>query len=458
VTWFFETYGCQMNVAESAALEQLARRRGWTRAERGEDADLVLINTCAVRATAEQRVMGRIACYGALKKQRKAAGRPLALALAGCMARRPGEKTGEWSPVDFVMGPGRMRLFPAILEAVERGETGEYSPAPRRGGPQGDTDAAEPGFSFFPLHLEYDGEGKANIRAFVPIMHGCDNFCSYCIVPYVRGREVSRPPEEILRELGLLADAGVREVTLLGQNVNSYRQGGVDFPALLERAAKALEGTPVQWLRFLSANPKDFSERTIAVMAEHPVFCRHIHLCVQHGSNRILERMNRRYTREEYLALVRRIRGAMPDSSLSTDILVGFPGETEEDLQETLDLMEETRFIYAYTYHYNPREGTAAFSLPDRVPDEVKGERLSRVIALQKRHSQEMLRSRTGRRERVLIEGISRKNADELLCRSARDEMAVISGNRDLIGRFGEITLASLRGNTFRGTDLVMEP
>jgi tRNA-2-methylthio-N6-dimethylallyladenosine synthase len=189
-------------------------------------------------------------------------------------------------------------------------------------------------------------------------------------------------------------------------------------------------------------------------MAEHPVFCRHIHLCVQHGSNRVLERMNRRYTREDYLALVQKIRAAMPDASLSTDILVGFPGETEAELVETLELMEEVKFLYAYMYHYNPREGTAAYHLPDRIPDAVKRERLARVISLQQKHTKELLASRVGRRETVLIEGISRKNADELIARTARDEMAVVPGSREMIGRFGELTLSSLRGNTFRGTDL----
>jgi tRNA-2-methylthio-N6-dimethylallyladenosine synthase len=252
----------------------------------------------------------------------------------------------------------------------------------------------------------------------------------------------------------------VREITLLGQNVNTYRwegeQGeGLDFPGLLRLVAEETGKTSIKRVRFLSANPANFSPKTIQVMAEHPVFCRHLHLCVQHGSNRILSAMNRRYTREQYLELAGRIRAAMPAISLSTDILVGFPGETEEDLAQTLALMEEVKFLYAYMYHYNPREGTKACGLPGRIAEEVKRERLSRVIALQKRHTAELLKSRLGRRERVLIEGISRKNADELITRTERDETAVAPGSPSLIGSFAELTLSGLRGTTFRAAEII---
>ncbi|GHV91047.1 hypothetical protein AGMMS50268_15500 [Spirochaetia bacterium] len=211
-------------------------------------------------------------------------------------------------------------------------------------------------------------------------------------------------------------------------------------------------------MRFLSANPGDFSPQTIKVMAEHPVFCRHLHLCVQHGSNRILAAMNRRYTREAYLELAAEIRLSMPGITLSTDILVGFPGETEADLEETLDLMNEVKFLYSYMYHYNPREGTAAYDLPGRIDEKLKKERLARVIALQKQHTQELLKSRLGSRETVLIEGISRKNADELISRTERDEMAVVPGKASMIGSFAEITLSGLRGNTFRSKELFLCP
>ncbi|GHU55436.1 tRNA-2-methylthio-N(6)-dimethylallyladenosine synthase [Spirochaetia bacterium] len=471
MTYFFETYGCQMNTAESAALDLVCRERGWKTAPDGESADLVLLNTCSVRATAEQRVMGRLGFYGALKKSRNAQKRPLTLVVAGCMAERLGEKLKAQAPaVDYVMGTSARSIFPLILEAVEKGIKAEQNPG-------FGFDAEKPVFSFSSSHLE-EVPGESPLRSFVPIMHGCNNFCSYCIVPYVRGREISRNPAAILEEIRLLAERGVREITLLGQNVNTYHwEGGdflrkslglpaevhekpLDFPNLLRLIAAELEqgpgGSPsgIRWVRFLSANPRDFSRETIRVMAEHPCFCRHLHLCVQHGSNRILAAMNRRYTREAYLELAVEIRAAMPGITLSTDILVGFPGETRADLEETLDLMEEVKFLYSYMYHYNPREGTAAYDLPGRIGEEVKRERLARVIALQKQHTQELLKSRLGSREIVLIEGISRKNADELITRTERDEMAVVRGKASMIGSFAELTLSGLRGNTFRAAAL----
>ncbi|MDR1412048.1 MAG: tRNA (N6-isopentenyl adenosine(37)-C2)-methylthiotransferase MiaB, partial [Spirochaetaceae bacterium] len=390
--------------------------------------------------TAEKRVLGRLAQYSALKKKRET--RPFTLLVAGCMAQRLGEKLREeYRAVDYVVGTGARSVFPQILEAVEKGGPGREAPL--------DPVNTGPAFAFSSFHLE-----KGQFRSFVPIMHGCNNFCSYCIVPYVRGREISRSPSSILEEIRLLSEKGVREICLLGQNVNTYRwedgRGILDFPGLLELVAGALEGAAVRWVRFLSANPKDFSSRAIRVMADNPVFCRHLHLCVQHGSDTVLKAMNRGYTRETYLALVKEVQKAMPGISLSTDILIGFPGETEEDLQLTLDLMEEVKFLYAYMYHYNPREGTAAFALPGRIDDAVKRERLGRVIALQKKHTKELLKSRIGKRETVLIEGISRKNADELITRTERDEMAAVPGDASLIGSFARVTLSSIRGNTFR--------
>jgi tRNA-2-methylthio-N6-dimethylallyladenosine synthase len=368
-----------MNSAESAALVLVCRERGWTAASDGESADLVLLNTCSVRITAEQRVLGRIALYASLKKKRRAQGRRFALVVAGCMAQRMGETLKEKFPaVDYVMGTASRSLFPLILESVEKSIT-LTAAGTATGFPAGFPEIVPeetPRFSFSSSHLE---EGQ--FRSFIPIMHGCNNFCSYCIVPYVRGREISRDPNLIAEEIRLVGGRGVREVTLLGQNVNTYNwNGGLNFAGLLRLVAAEAEKSGVKRLRFLSANPGDFSRETIRVMAENPVFCRHLHLPVQHGSNRILKAMNRGYTRENYLSLVNEIRSAMPKTSLSTDILVGFPGETEEDLGETLALMEEVKFLYAYMYHFNPREGTAAFDLPDRVSEDVKRKRLAGII------------------------------------------------------------------------------
>ncbi|MDR0629357.1 MAG: tRNA (N6-isopentenyl adenosine(37)-C2)-methylthiotransferase MiaB [Treponema sp.] len=453
MTYFFETYGCQMNTAESAAFKGVLRERGWSEAQDGADADLVVLNTCSVRIGAETRVLGRLAQYEALKKKRTLLHRPLTLVVAGCMASRLGEALKVQAPaVDQVMGTTEASLFPRILEALEQGLSLQAL-SPEQGAQE------KPVFSFAPFHGE---EGQ--FRSFIPIMHGCNNFCSYCIVPYVRGREVSRDPRSIREEIRAAARRGIREITLLGQNVNSYhwKSGNpgetLDFPGLLELVAAEAEKNAVPWVRFLSSHPKDLSSEAIRIMAAHRVFCRHLHLCVQHGSNAILAAMNRGYTREAYLELVAEIREAMPDISLSTDILIGFPGETPADLEQTLSLMEAVKFLYAYMYHYNPREGTAAFTFPDRISEATKRKRLAQVIALQRGHTLELLQSRIGCRVKVLVEGISRKHANELLTRTERDEMVVVPGSPSLIGSFAELRLNSLRGNTFRAKELSVCP
>ena len=467
--FYIETYGCQMNIAESAALALAAGEKGWEKAESADCADLVIINTCSVRATAEQRVMGRLAHYKALKKKRPAWQPALSILVAGCMAERLGDKLKK-EGADFILGTSERSRFPSILDALENKLPDSSQAA------ESASAGEKPAFSFSPFHLDE----KNPFRSFLPIMHGCNNFCSYCIVPYVRGREISRSPASILEEIRLLGERGVREITLLGQNVNSYKwgvgngewgmgqrtegsrewgigNGELNFAELLKLIAKTLAGAEnaggVRWVRFLAPHPKDFSDESIRVLAENPCFCRHIHLPVQHGSNRILAAMNRRYTREEYLNLAGRLRSAMPDLSLSTDILVGFPGETDDDLEAALSLMEEVKFLYAYMYHYNPREGTAAYDLPGRINEEVKKKRLSRVIALQKRHTAELLKSRLGAEQIVLFEGISKKNADELVGRTERDEMVVVPGKALSVGSFGKLKLSSLRGNTYRSHD-----
>jgi len=427
-----------MNSAESAALALACNERGWTKAADSESADLILLNTCSVRLTAEKRALGRIAHYAGLKKKHSL---KFTLVVAGCMAQRLGENLKEKFPqVDYVMGTSARSLFPLILEAVENGTRANLNINEKAV------------FTFSNSHFE---EGQ--FRSFIPIMHGCNNFCSYCIVPYVRGSEVSRSPENIAQEIRLVGERGVREVTLLGQNVNSYfwEKNDINFSALLKIIAAEAEKSGVKRLRFLSANPVNFSSDTIEVMAANSIFCRHIHLPVQHGSNSVLKAMNRGYTRESFLELVREIRAALPGITLSTDILVGFPGETEEDVQKTLQLMEEIKFLYSYMYHFNPREGTKAFEMPDRIGEEVKRERLSRVIALQKKHTHELLKSRIGSTEIVLVEGISRKNADELITRTEKDEMAVVPGPASMIGSFAKLTLSSLKGNTFRAKEIL---
>ncbi|MCL2721041.1 MAG: tRNA (N6-isopentenyl adenosine(37)-C2)-methylthiotransferase MiaB [Treponema sp.] len=434
--YFFETYGCQMNNAESAALALVCKERGWTEAADSDETDLVLINTCSVRQTAEKRAFGRIDHFVAIKKKYK---QNLVIVIAGCMAQRLGDKLIEkYSLVDYVMGTSARSIFPVILEAAENGTKANLNP---------DEKAV---FSFSKSHLE-----QGQFRSFIPIMHGCNSFCSYCIVPYVRGSEVSRDPENIKQEIHLVAQKGVREITLLGQNVNSYNwPGSTDFSSLLKIVADEVRNNGINWVRFLSANPANFSSKTIEVLAANKVFCRHIHLPVQHGSNSILKAMNRGYTIERFVKLVNEIRAAMPEITISTDILVGFPGETEDDVRKTLDIMEEIKFLYSFMYHFNPREGTKAYDLPDRIEDDVKKERLSRVIALQKTHTTQLLKSRIGSSEIVLIEGISRKNADELITRTEKDEKVAVPGPASMIGSFAKVTLSGLKGNTFRAKEL----
>ncbi len=445
MTYFFETYGCQMNSAESSSVEQLLVSRSWTKAETADIADLVILNTCSVRITAETRVFGRIYHFCAQKRTRK-----LSLIVMGCMAERlKNELKKKYPKLDYVVGMFERALFSDIFQAVEEERIFKKSDRERN-------DGEEAVNSYFFAPSSYV---KGAFQANVPIMNGCNNYCSYCIVPYVRGREMSRKMEDILDEFDALADQGVREVTLLGQNVNSYNYieastgTVIGFPELLTRIARRIEHKNViRWVRFMSSHPKDLSDELLEVLSREKVFCRHLHLPVQHGSNRILEAMNRKYTREQYLDLVARIRARLPDATLTTDILVGFPGETEEDVQTTLDLLRTVRYEAAFMYHYNPREGTKAYDMPLWIDDEVKKERLDRVITLQHRISAELMHLRVGLTVPVLVESTSRNNHDELFGHTELAEMVVFEGDQDksLIGHFVQAELTSLRGRTFR--------
>ena len=461
MTYFFETYGCQMNKAESASLEQLLLARGWTVSEYAETADLVIINTCSVRVTAETRIHGRLGWYSALKKERAGIqpasnhreARPcevpvkkLTLVVTGCMAERLKDSLKKDFPVvDYVVGTFKKQHFQDIIDAVEQ----------NRNLVNLEEDAV---YSFAPLSYE-----PGAFQAFVPIMHGCNNFCSYCIVPYVRGREISRSADEILKEIDMLSAHSVKEVTLLGQNVNSYRfeekqaDGSsriVDFPELLERIAVHIRETKssIGWVRFMSSHPKDLSDRLIEVIAKERVLCRHIHLPVQNGSTAVLKAMNRKYTREHYLELVEKIRNRIPDVSLSTDILVGFPGETEEDFEQTVSLMQQVRYEAAYMYYYNPREGTAACKMQNQIPLEEKKRRVAKIIELQLGITKEQLERRIGEKVLVLVEAESRDDSSELLGRTERDERVVFKGDKSLIGNFAHVSLDELNGNTFKGS------
>jgi len=431
-TYFVETYGCQMNKAESEALEGQLVGAGWSPTTDSNKADLIILNTCSVRKTAENRIYGRIGHYRHLKTQRN-----FKLAVIGCMSERLKDQLfNECRDIDIIVGSFQKHRLVDILEEAVNTEKRYLL-----------TDEEE--FRFASQH------SHGGFRAYVPIMHGCDNFCTYCIVPYVRGREVSREPDSILEEINALEQQQIREITLLGQNVNSYKyesKGDVlDFPALLNLLIQQIAN--IRRVRFLTSHPKDLSERLIQVIRDSPQLCRHIHLPVQHGSDRILCAMGRGYTRGEYLALVDRIRHHIPDVSLTTDILIGFPGEQEKDFENTVDLMDEVGFDDAFTYRYNPREGTRAFSMGDTVPEKLKIERLTRIIELQRKITRRKRIKRIGKRVVALVEGKSKKNEAHLLARTEWDEMVVFPGESDRIGSLVEVELISLNGSTFVGEE-----
>ncbi len=462
MTYFFETYGCQMNIAESAAVEQLLIARGWTKASDAQFADMVIINTCSVRASAESRIIGRLGYFTGLKavrekrphaKTRKmeAAAEyvkngpiPLTLVVMGCMAQRLLDSLKkDWPAIDYVVGTFAKNKFGEIISAAEDSSQAQ-EPA---------TLDEKPVYNFASLSLE-----PGAFSSFVPIMNGCNNFCAYCIVPYVRGREVSRPLSEIFDEIKVLGGYGVKEITLLGQNVNSYlcedtEFGRVDFPRLLELICRKIEetGSPIKWIRFDSSHPKDLSDRLIEVMAREEKVCRHIHLPVQHGSTKILQKMNRKYSREQYLELVQKIRAAMPDISLTTDIMIGFPGETEEDFEAAYSLMKEVQYEDAFMYYYNPREGTPAAKWPDQIPLETKKERLQKIIDLQLVITQAEMEKQVGKTITVLADKTTLENPNELLGKTERDERVAFAADKSLIGSFVRVKLTSLNGHTFKG-------
>ena len=460
MTYFFETYGCEMNIAESAAVEQLLIARGWTKSESAQTATLAIINTCSIRETAENRIIGRLGWFNGLKAVReckngaktkmleeaveyvKNGPKPLTLVVMGCMAERLLKDFQKTFPfVDYVVGTYAKHHFSEIIEAVEEG---------RKAFEVDDTE----NYKFASVSAE-----PGHFSTFIPIMHGCNNFCTYCIVPYVRGREISRPAGDILKEIDVLGKMNVREITLIGQNVNSYmgamKEGEnpcINFASLLSIVAEHLRQTksPIKWVRFMSSHPKDFTDDVIDVIAKEDVICRHIHLPVQHGSSRVLKAMNRRYTREHYLDLVKKIKTKIPEVSLTTDIMMGFPGETEEDVELTLDLMRQVKYESAMMYFYNPREGTPA-SKEKQLPVEVRKERLQRVIDLQIEHTREQMSKRVGKTVRTLVEGVSRDNKMELLGQTERHEKIAFEASSSLIGTFVDVKITQLSGNTFRG-------
>lgn len=408
---YIETYGCQMNVADSEVVASIMETIGYEQTADASEADAVLLNTCSIRDNAEQKIHARLAELNARRRARD--GKRFAIGVIGCMAERAKTDLIENCGVDLVAGPDAYLDLPNLMASVEAGHKAINV----------DLSTTETYRDVIPTRLGSNGVG-----GFVSIMRGCNNFCSYCIVPYTRGRERSRELQSILNEVDDLRRRGFKEVTLLGQNVNSYRfvdaDGTVtDFPRLLATVA---DFAPEMRVRFTTSHPKDMSDETIDVIAAHPNICRHIHLPVQSGSNAVLKAMNRKYTREWYLGRIEAIRSRIPECGISTDLFTGFHGETEEDFQLTLELMREARFDSAFMFKYSERPGTlAARTMPDNVPDEVKTERLNRMIALQNELSAASNLSDVGKTFEVLVEGFSKRSREQLMGRTSQNKAAV---------------------------------
>ena len=437
---YIETYGCQMNVADSEVVASVMQMAGYETTESLDEADAVFLNTCSVRDNAEQKIYHRLEALAALRRKR-----PLIIGVLGCMAERAQKDLLENHHADLVAGPDAYLSLPDLIAQAETGHKAMNI----------ELSTTETYKDIVPQRI---GLGH-KIGGFVSIMRGCNNFCHYCIVPYTRGRERSRDVESILKEVRDLRDRGFKEVTLLGQNVNSYRslESGdrsqeTDFPSLLRKVA---EEAPEMRVRFTTSHPKDMSDETLRVIAEVPNVCKHIHLPVQSGSDRILKLMNRKYTREWYLDRVRAIREIIPDCGLSTDIFVGYHSETEEDHQLSLDLMREVGYDSAFMFKYSERPGTyASKHLPDDVPEEEKIRRLNELIALQTEISAQQNKKDEGKIFDVLVEGFSKRSRDQLCGRTEQNKMVVFDKNGHHIGETVKVKITGSTSATLLGEAL----
>ncbi|MBQ5902938.1 MAG: tRNA (N6-isopentenyl adenosine(37)-C2)-methylthiotransferase MiaB [Alistipes sp.] len=431
---FIETYGCQMNVGDTEIIISILQQHGYRYTETQVEADVILINTCSIRDNAEQRIWGRLSEMRRLKKQKPS----LVVGIVGCMAERLNEallkpETG----VDVVAGPDAYRDLPNLLKAAEAGTKGVNVLL----------STEETYGEIAPVRIDKNG-----VSGFISIMRGCNNFCSYCVVPYTRGRERSRDAETIVAEARTLFENGYREVTLLGQNVNSYCWGEVDFPELMRRVADI---SPLLRVRFATSHPKDMSDKLLEVMASKENICRAIHLPAQSGSTAMLTRMNRKYTREWYLDRIAAIRRYMPDCAITTDLIAGFAGETEEEHQDTLSLMREVGYDFAYMFKYSERPGTfAQRNLGDDVPDEVKSRRLQEIIALQNELGLESYRRDVGKEFEVLVEGASRRSEAQLCGRTSQNKMVVFDNNGNRAGDYVRVRITDCTSATLLGVQI----
>ena len=436
---FIETYGCQMNVADSEVIASVMQMAGYAPAQTLDEADAVFMNTCSIRDNAEQKIWNRLDYFHALKRKRPG----LIVGVLGCMAERVKNELIDHHGVDLVAGPDAYLSLPHLIAQVEAGEKAINV----------ELSTTETYRDVVPARVCGN-----HISGYVSIMRGCNNFCTYCIVPYTRGRERSRDVESILREVADLRQKGYKEVTLLGQNVNSYRFTGADgtvitFPQLLRTVARS---APDMRIRFTTSHPKDMSDDTLHVIAQEPNVCRHIHLPVQSGSSRILKLMNRKYDREWYLERVAAIRRIIPDCGLSTDIFSGFHSETEEDHQQSLSLMEECAYDSAFMFKYSERPGTfASKHLPDDVPEAVKVRRLEEIIALQNRLSAESNARCVGRVYEVLVEGVSKRSHDQLFGRTEQNRVVVFDRGTHRVGDLVTVRITEATSATLKGEEVI---
>ena len=431
---YIETYGCQMNVADSEVVASVMQMAGYETTESLDEADAVFLNTCSVRDNAEQKIYHRLDALDAIKRKR-----PLIIGVLGCMAERVGQDLLAHHHADLVAGPDAYLSLPDLIAQAETGHKAINI----------ELSTSETYRDVVPQRIAIG----QRIGGFVSIMRGCNNFCHYCIVPYTRGRERSRDVESILREVRDLRDRGFKEVTLLGQNVNSYTWNeGNSFPQLLRRVA---EEAPEMRIRFTTSHPKDMSDETLRVIAEMPNVCKHIHLPVQSGSDRILRLMNRKYTREWYLGRVEAIRRIIPDCGLSTDIFVGYHSETEEDHRLSLSLMREVGYDSAFMFKYSERPGTyASKHLPDDVPEEEKIRRLNELIALQTEISAQQNRKDEGKEFDVLVEGFSKRSREQLCGRTEQNKMVVFAKQGHHIGETVRVRITGSTSATLLGETL----